>query len=240
MNKTALGSLFSFGGKMKRKAIVSVYMRDSIKRTLSDYYDIYELHELESFPKPTAAHPDMQLLRLGDTVVCAKGGEIPFATNESESIPGEVYPDDVLLNACLVGKKLFAKEDTLDLKVKSICTEKGIDIVSVSQGYAKCSTLVIGDNAIICADTGIVKAAACHGLDTLLITPGNIRLDGYNYGFIGGASHYDEDLKLVFFYGDLSKHPDASRIMSFIKEKGADYVCCDKNELTDCGGAVLI
>lgn len=240
MNKTAIGSLFSFGGEMKRKAIVSVHMRDSIKCKLSEYYDIHELYELNSLPKPTAAHPDMQLLKFGDTLVRARGTKIPFASVESDKIPGDKYPRDVVLNACLAGDVLFAKVDSLDPAVKRICEEKGISIINVSQGYAKCSTLVISKNAVISADKGIVKAAACHGLDTLLITPGNIKLEGYDYGFIGGASHYDKDLNQVFFYGDISKHPDASQILSFIEENGAGFVCCDDGELTDYGGAVLL
>ena len=99
---------------------------------------------------------------------------------------------------------------------------------------------MIGEKAVISADVGILKAAADHGLNTLHINPGGIRLDGYDYGFIGGASHFDEKLGLVFFYGDLSSHGDAARIVAFIKENGVKIICCDKEELTDYGGAVLI
>ena len=96
---------------MKRKAVVSVLMRESVKETLKDYYDICELRKLNCLPKPTASHPDMQVLKLGDTVIRAKGAELSWCSAvESENELGCVYPCDVGLNAFLACNTLFAKK----------------------------------------------------------------------------------------------------------------------------------
>lgn len=225
---------------MKKTAVISKFMRVSIKQMLENYYDIFELSEHPSLPRSVCTHPDMQMLLIGDELVCAQGCEFDkctcvYAERELEC----KYPRDVGLNACLISGKLFANTNSLDRTVHEICRRRGIDILHVNQGYAKCSTLVL-EKALISADIGIVKTAKCEGLDALLISPGGIGLDGYDYGFIGGASHYDAAINTVFFYGDISSHPDCEIICDFITSHGAKFVCADLNELYDYGGAVLI
>ena len=73
--------------------------------------------------------------------------------------------------------------------------ELGLIRVNVSQGYAKCSTCVVGEDAIITYDRGIAKAADAAGMDVLVIEPGHVDLPGYDTGFIGGASGLVTDLR---------------------------------------------
>lgn len=154
-----------------------------------------------------------------------------------EFIDGK-YPANVALNAVLLGDKIICREDALSVEVKKYCYEKNIEILNVKQGYAKCSTLVLNDNAIITADVNIHKAAVRSFVDSLLIRPGYINLDGADYGFIGGSSMVIGDT--VVFFGDVNTHPDCSLILDFLYKHNMNHVSLFDGELVDIGGAVLL
>jgi hypothetical protein len=95
----------------------------------------------------------------------------------------------------------------------------------------------VSENAVITADKNIARTAEAAGADALLIStaPEKIRLDGYDYGFIGGASGMLEDT--VYFTGDISSHPDAERIAEFCKaHKKKKMISLSKETLCDVGG----
>lgn len=151
---------------------------------------------------------------------------------------GEKYPLDVLFNAALVGDKLICNEKTVSMLILSAARDNGCEIVSVSQGYTKCSVCVVSDNAIITADKGIAKACKGKGIDVLDITEGHISLPPYNFGFIGGASGECGDK--VYFCGSLERHPDGERIREFCKAHGKIAVSLSDGELQDVGSLFFI
>lgn len=199
-------------------------------------------------PRPVSAHADMQMLYIVDTLILTRDlynsicEHLPSGINImfAESNHTSVYPGDVNLNAMYIGGYLIANESALDPAVKKLCEEKGITILNVKQGYAKCSSLQVGDNALITADSGIAKAAMQNGIDTLLISSGSIVLDGYDYGFIGGASFYNPNDRTVYFFGDLHTHPDYTKIIDFCEKHNVNVNSCNYGALTDIGGAVSI
>ena len=70
------------------------------------------------------------------------------------------------------------------------------------------------------------------------IETGNIALRGFSYGFIGGASFFDNNT--LFTFGDVKKHKNGSDIINFLKNINVDVVSLGKDELYDFGGAVAI
>lgn len=231
------------------KLAVSVHMHDKVKEMLSKQYELIELFDMPTLPEPVAAHPDMLLLKLSNKYVLTRSlydsnarlrevldeSHVVFAENEH----GKYYPNDVGLNALGVGSMLFANESSLDPNVKKICNSDSVSIVNIKQGYAKCSTLAI-NNSIITADSGMIKAAAENGLETLKISAGNIVLDGYDYGFIGGASYFDELTNTVYFFGNIESLPDFRDIKDFLYKRDVKIVCADMPRLYDYGGAVMV
>ena len=199
-------------------------------------------------PPPVSAHADMQMLMIEDTLITTR----ELYNSIKETFPDNIiitfaennhtneYPGDVNLNALYVRKCLFANSAYLDPTVKLVCERKGIGLINVKQGYAKCSTLNVGDDAIITADPTIAEAAEHNGIDTLAISAGNIVLPGYNYGFIGGASFYDPYSRTVYFFGGLDNHPDSYRITEFCKRHNTKVISCSTSPLIDLGGAVVI
>ena len=74
----------------------------------------------------------------------------------------------------------------------------------------------------------------------LLIEKGYIRLDGYDYGFIGGASAYLKESNILLFSGNISIHPDFERIKIFCQNNDVDIDYIDGMDLTDIGGIFFI
>ena len=73
-----------------------------------------------------------------------------------------------------------------------------------------------------------------------MISQGNIELDGYDYGFIGGAGGRIDDNTVIFF-GNIEKHPDYISIKEFCAKHSVTIKCLCKNmPLTDIGGIVKV
>ena len=145
------------------------------------------------------------------------------------------YPRDVAFNAALVGDRLICRRDAVSPPVAGLYNEN--DIVNVRQGYAKCSVCVVNDNAIITADPSIAREAEKKGIDVLSVSPNGVRLDGYDCGFIGGASGADDEN--VYFCGSVDLHPDGEIIKDFCRKHGKSAVSLSDEPLYDYGTLIF-
>ena len=201
---------------------------------------------------PVSSHADMLILKLNDKIICNNdyyksnieifnriknfGYQIiPMDFNLSSK-----YPDDVTLNQAIIGKYVWGLKTACKNNILAYIEESGFEYFNVKQGYAKCSTLILNENAIISSDESIIKAANTIGIDTLKIenTDGNISLSGYNYGFIGGASFVCDNT--VYFFGNLDLHSNNKEIRSFCESHGSSVISLDKDMLCDVGGAIIL
>ena len=146
------------------------------------------------------------------------------------------YPDDVKLNVALFGNKAIGAFKFTDSKLLSLIDE--FQKFNVKQGYAKCSVLPINESAIITDDESIYNTLI-NTVDTLLVRKGDIILNGHDYGFIGGASAKISKDEIIFF-GDIEKHRDAGRIMSFLEKHNQKSICFKGYPLYDIGGLVTL
>ena len=201
---------------------------------------------IDIFPFPEQKHADMQILPIKNDI---------FLLNEctvlAHKIPkerlifcnkkaGNKYPENILLNFLYLNNTLYGKLSAIDKNLLDYCKENNIKTVNINQGYARCSTLVLNKKAVITSDLSIEKALKKDGVEVLLISSGNIVLDGYNYGFIGGASGKIDD-NTVLFFGDIETHPDFDTINNFcIKHNILIKIICKNMPLTDIGGIVKI
>lgn len=199
----------------------------------------------ERLPAPVSAHPDMlcfPLPRTGQLLLPAdyyrdharfwEDTGIDIVTTDHPFLGR--YPGDVGLNQLVMGGVLYGRVDHAARELLDVYPDR----VAVKQGYARCSTLKLSENAAITADRTIATALMSKGVDVLLIEAGHIRLDGYDYGFIGGASFPLPD-RSVGFFGDLSLHPDAKAIFAFAERHGVKLYSLS-GELTDYGGGILL
>lgn len=192
-------------------------------------YVIIPTENINAFHEPERRHADMQLLKINDRI---------FTLNDCKSKIGKRYPENVRLNCLFFHNKLYGKLSAVDSAVLDLCEKNGFEAVNVNQGYARCSTLVITENAVITADRSLEKALKNDGADVLLISPGHIRLDGFDYGFIGGAGFTDDSV--TYFFGDIKNHPDFEKINAFCKKHHRKIkIICQEEPLTDIGGVVI-
>ena len=193
-------------------------------------YEIIPTKKINTFLEPEQYHADMQILCIKNKVI---------TLDDCIKKPGKNYPENILLNCLYHNNKLYGKLSATDSLVREYCRENNIETVNVNQGYTRCSTLVVNEKAVITADKSIEKGMKNNGVEVLLISAGNIVLEGFDYGFIGGASFSDNNT--IYFFGDITKHPDYNKIKEFTsKHNSIIEILCKTQPLTDIGGAVLI
>ena len=104
-----------------------------------------------------------------------------------------------MLNFLFFNNKLYGKVSAIDPTLYKYCVKNDIEIVNINQGYARCSTLILNNRTAVTADISIKNALEKNGAEVLLISSGDIKLEEYDYGFIGGASGKISDNTVVFF-----------------------------------------
>ena len=206
--------------------------------------NIISVQPCKDLDKSVCCHADMICHHLGENRMVVANGEeylkkelekFGFETSYSNKCILNFYPNDVILNCARVGNKLIANRSVLDNMVADYCEVNSIEIVPVKQGYAKCSTIVVDNGSIITADPSIAHAAVTAGIEVLKITPGNVNLEGYEYGFLGGACGMIGKGKLAFT-GNIKGHPDYCKIKAFCDQKKVKLISLRNGQLMDVGG----
>lgn len=207
--------------------------------------DVFWLPDNAALDKRLAGHADLSVFVRKDRAVVAEGlycfDIVNHLTNRgyktvSSGRQGPAYPQDAGLCVCWTGRYTIYNPRTADPAVLELI---GGVPVRVSQGYTKCAALVVDDHSIVTADAGVSRAAKTAGMDVLVIAPGHIALDGYRYGFIGGASFIIND-NTVAFTGTLDEHPDRDSILTFLAEHGKKPVFLTEGPIFDIGGAISV
>lgn len=174
---------------------------------------------------PIACHPDIYM--------CQLGGKI-FRGNPELLLPD--YPGNAIYNGCSTGKYFIH-----NLKITSPDLMFSVELsqhikIHVAQGYAKCNCVVVDEISIITSDKGIEKAAGKAGMNVLLIKPAQVVLDGYKYGFLGGASGRIGNT--IIFNGNITAHSDYYAIKEFIEHRGLEIIYFEHYPLTDIGSII--
>lgn len=173
---------------------------------------------------PVSSHPDIYMCGLGP------GRPVFFGCLEKL---GPSYPENIRYNAACTGKYFIHNLKHTDPELLERATS--LEKIHVSQGYAKCNMVIVDEGSIITSDRGIYKACR-NELDVLLIQPGHVRLRGFPYGFLGGASGRIGDT--LVFNGNLEQHPDFVSIKNFIKKRSLDLVYFRQYPLEDIGSII--
>ncbi len=195
-------------------------------------------------PNALKTHADISFLHLGKNVVCISQTQQRLKTRLSvmgftvcdRVRLGEKYPFDVPLNALVLNRFLICNPDTAASAVISFLNNSDLTMIPVKQGYARCSAAVVAQRAIITEDRGVYASVTATGeLDALLIPPGNVGLNGYPYGFIGGCcGKIDRDL--LAFNGRIEAHPRYHEIRAFCANHGVSVLSLCGSPLYDNGG----
>jgi len=211
--------------------------------------DFILTEKCNSVQESISYHPDIQLHPLGNGrfAVCQESFEnlsnklskynceIICGTNPLKSN----YPNDIAYNVARIGEICFHNFKYTAPIIKSHFVDNGLVMLNVKQGYSKCSVVILNKSAIITSDKGIHEAALKYGIDSMLISSGNIVLEGQSYGFIGGCTGLiSPDILAVT--GSLENHPDYKKIMNHAKKHSIEILFLSGNIPIDVGSLIPI
>lgn len=223
---------------------VNALAGEAVKKIRSLGIEVFEIKPDLRLPKPVNSHADIQLLHIGKNVFfCHKGFDVvgesmsKFSFKEIAGDIGNEYPHDVLLNCTFIADKLICNPQTVAPEVLRYADSCGYTLIPVKQGYARCSVCVANNNAIITDDKSVFSAAQNFFDDVLFVSKGSVRLDGYNYGFIGGCCG-KLDKKTVAFNGTVESHSDHNSIYDFMQRNNLNILELSKQPLSDIGGII--
>ena len=193
-------------------------------------------------PEPVSSHADLQLLHFGSNRIFTSSEHLflgeskkKFEIHRTRAALGDKYPNDVLLNCKIIGKHIFLNKKTIDEQILEYAYLNELNVINVNQGYTGCSICIINESAIITDDESIFTAAGKFLNDVLFISKGSIRLNGYDYGFIGGCCGKISSDKLAV-NGKIESHKDYKKIIDFINKHNVKIIELSENVITDIGG----
>lgn len=240
---------------MSRFAFVSVDLPGESKQILQKKgFQLIEIPKNQGYDPPICSHPDVFVFT-DKQAVFAKTSIVPHikehlfcgeaAIIETEKTAEETsvrYPHDCSLNVALCGRNVIGNPVCVSPLLKAYFKENGYRFIAVKQGYAKCNVCPVSDNAIITEDEGIAGSCHANGMDVLLLKEHAVRLNGYPYGFIGGASGRiaEDGNNTVYFCGKVSHHPAFSAIASFCEKHKTAIVSLGEYPLTDFGSILFL
>ena len=219
--------------------------QDKLAQSLAaQWIDAFWIPDNPAVDTRLAGHADLSVFVSGRKAVVAQG-IYPYIVNYLTNVgfqvtmareQGKQYPMDAGLCLCDTGKYLIYNPKTADPAAVAISASRP---VCVSQGYTKCAACIVNEQSIITSDASVSRAAKNAGMDVLEITPGNIALDGFDYGFIGGAS-FKINNNVIAFTGTLDAHPDKEQILCFVAKHGLEPVFLTQEPIFDIGGAISV
>ena len=202
------------------------------------------LFRSEKLQGPLEGHADVCMFHNGSETILApdvpeyiqkelrKHG-IPFSTGERPS--GSSHPDTATYNAAGSKGLLIHNTRFTEPKIRSLYPTE--NIVNVKQGYSRCSTLILNDDAIITSDEGIAAALQRNRKNVLLVKSKNITLPGLPYGLFGGCCGGIRNT--IFMAGSLSFLEDGEIIRAFIENAGFQLVELQPTIPQDVGGIFI-
>jgi hypothetical protein len=233
--------------RMKRIAIINPSAGTGIVKGLRKLdIEPIPVDPAPELPASIAGHPDLQVFTLGGRLFCHPGispGFMDRIGGRCEIIrcttplgPGTAGAIPYCV-AC-TGAAAFHRTELTDAAVRQALGEEGLTVMHVRQGFARCSTVIVTPRRIITADRGILRTALEAGIDALQVSPGHVAIDGFRYGFLGGASGLCGST--VLFTGTLDCHPDREAILRFIEEAGCSAHALSQDPVIDIGSILVI
>lgn len=194
-------------------------------------------------------HPDIYCMRMDkNMLVVAPIAERFFRdldlSLDLELVRGELdpcgeYPSSARYNAVRFGRRLMHNFEITDVAILERSEKLLLEKIDVRQGYARCSSIPVGENALLTSDRGIERVASSKDLEVMYVDPTEVILDGYSHGFIGGASGIVNE-RSIFFCGDLSEHAQSEQIIDFCEKRDVDVLCLKDLPLYDVGTLLFL
>ncbi len=195
-----------------------------------------------------AEHTDLSVHHLGNNEILIDysqkelkehleqiGMKVTVCGNSQNKI--KTYPEDCALNCARLGNRMFANKNSIEQNLVNYINSNEIELIYVKQGYSKCSILIIDEDTFITDDESIFKQGLINSFNCIKINKGSVKLNGFDYGFIGGCGGLIDKKHLIFF-GDITKHTNYEQIKVFLKDNSCKFDYLKDYPLTDIGGFI--
>lgn len=193
----------------------------------------YKIHLVKSNAityNEISTHADIFYCRMGAN----KNADI-FVGDTSEI--GFKYPENICFNAVCLDKYFIHNLKYTSPTLLREAKNRGLNLINVKQGYTKCNIVAVDGNSVVTSDDGIFKTLSNYSdINVLKIQQGFVKLEGFEYGFLGGASGRVGNE--IVFNGNLSNHPDFAAICKFIQSRGLNLKYFPEYELEDIGSII--
>lgn len=220
-------------------------------------FTVFEIAKNPRLEPSIASHADCNLQRLDEnTYLVDKSGFdnlkafldsypiVKYLTNEiSLKIePVEVfspYPYEARINVKRIEGGIVCNTKCVDGKIKQYAAQHDLKLYHCNQGYVGCSSVLVAPNAVMTDDKSVYDCFNSIGFDCLMLSKGQIKLNGHEYGFIGGCCGF-VDNNLLAFTGRIDTHCDSKKIRAFLNKYNVNILELTNDTLTDVGGIVPI
>jgi len=198
---------------------------------------------------PVAAHADMLLCVIEKNLFCYKDyyqeniglfnkiEKEGYKVIQIEKECNKLYPKDIALNVLIIGNMLFCNKKYTASEILEFAEKNKYIIINVNQGYSACSTLVVDKKTVITADIGIKRALEKENIEVHLICAKEIKLPGYDCGFIGGSGVVIGDT--LYTFGSISNLSDAVKIENALTGKNIKIKEIIPDDVCDFGGVKI-
>ncbi len=229
VDRNAPQSLFDYLKKEKIDYIKSGYIKNTLEAV--------------------STHPDMQICHIGANRYVCEPSLYEYYCNELRKYDvklfkgnkyiSDTYPEDISYNVVVTENIILHNLKYTDKMILNEVESSAISIYKVKQGYTKCATCIIDDNALITSDESIYKVCVANNIDCLLIEKGFIKLDDKHDGFIGGCCGFVGSEKLLFC-GDITSHPSYNKIVEFASKYSVEIIPSSNDILSDIGSIIPV
>lgn len=211
---------------------------------LENYGKVFKSAKINICDESVSTHPDMQIHFLkNDYAICAPcvyeyyKEILPRHITLKQGISdiGYTYPKNCAYNIAKVQKYIICNTKFAEKTILDFYKQAKYKIIHVNQGYSKCNICPLLDKVFLTEDMGIYKACEKE-LSPVLLKAGGVKLNGFDYGFIGGSTGSFGDT--IIFCGKINSHPSAEKIIEVIKNCGLKYIELSKNILHDFGTVI--
>jgi len=217
-------------------------------------YEVLLLPPLKGLASKESRHVDMQLCRISEQeIVFAPGvdGEIltaiekrNFTVIEGNTLLKRNYPENIAYNVLVTDTMFLHNTKFTDSQILKKLQDGGLTPVLTKQFYSPCCAIVLStknnSTIILTGDCGIFKICREKGIETIFCEGvENIRLAGYNHGFVGGCC--GKDGKVLYTCGSFEKtFYNGRKIRDSLKKQGINVVNLWGGKLRDIGGMLIL
>lgn len=189
-------------------------------------------------------HPDLALHQVSNDIIVVENTLIDYYSEklpDKKLIPSHKkverdYPNNIGLNVFRYNNYVFHNIKYMDKNIKDYYLDRNYNFINIKQGYAKCSITSVKNN-LITSDRGIYEKAKKY-LNCLLIDHKQIKLKGFDYGFIGGASGSIDNCLILT--GNIKNHSSKKDIECFTQSNNLEIKYLSSEEIEDYGSILSI